>query len=145
MTELKYLDFLDDELVVVTGGNSVYSKRKQITLNDLGEIPLVLREKGSGTLEVIQQVLKSNNIQIDDLKIVTHLGSTETIKNFLINFDGIAIISEKSINKELQLKSIVKIKVKNFQLPRKLRIVLRQGNIGSTTKTFINFLNNYNF
>lgn len=82
MTELKYLDFLDDELVVVTGGNSVYSKRKQITLNDLGEIPLVLREKGSGTLEVIQQVLKSNNIQIDDLKIVTHLAVLRPLKTF---------------------------------------------------------------
>ncbi|MGQ1786810.1 MULTISPECIES: LysR substrate-binding domain-containing protein [unclassified Saccharicrinis] len=145
MSELKYLDFLDDELVVVTGSDSVYSKRKQISITDLNEIPLVLREKGSGTLEVIQQVLKDNNILIDDLNIVTHLGSTETIKNFLVNFDGIAILSERSIKKEIQLKSIVKIKVRNFHLPRKLRIVLRQGNIGSTTETFINFLNNYNF
>ena len=145
LAELKYMDLMDDELVVVAGSNSVYSKRKQISLSDLQEIPIVLREKGSGTLEVIQQALKVNNIRIDDLKIIIHLGSTEAIKNFLTNFDGIAILSEKSIKKDLELKSIVKIKVKNFQLPRKLRIAVRQGNINQTTQTFINFLQNYNF
>ena len=145
LAALKYIDFLDDELVVVTGSKSAYAKLRQITLSDFQEIPMVLREKGSGTAEVIMEALKINNLRIDDLNVIIHLGSTEAIKNFLSDFDGIAILSEKSIAKELQLKTIVKIKVKNLTVPRKFRIALRQGNVANNAQTLINFLSAHNF
>lgn len=144
-TNIKYIDFLDDEIVVVTGSNSVYSKRKLISVADFQQIPIVLREKGSGTLQVIQNALIKQNIILDKLNILIHLGSTEAIKNFLLDFDGIALVSEKSIEKELRLKEIVKINIKNISLNRKFRIALRQGNQTSSAKLFIEFLSQYNF
>jgi len=144
-TNIKYIDFLNDEIVAVTGSNSVYSKRKLISIADFQQIPIVLREKGSGTLQVIQSALTKHNIFLDKLNILIHLGSTEAIKNFLLDFDGIALVSEKSIEKELQLKEIVKISIKNISLNRKFRIALRQGNQTSPAKLFIEFLLHYNF
>jgi DNA-binding transcriptional LysR family regulator len=144
-TNIKYIDFLNDEIVAVTGSNSVYSKRKLISIADFQQIPIVLREKGSGTLQVIQSALTKHNIFLDKLNILIHLGSTEAIKNFLLDFDGIALVSEKSIEKELQLKEIVKISIKNISLNRKFRIALRQGNQTSPAKLFIEFLSHYNF
>lgn len=85
-----------DELVVVTGANSVYAKRKQLTLDEFRQIPIVLREQGSGTLEVIRKALSLHGIEIGTLNTLIHLGSTESIKNFLLDFDGLAIISEKA-------------------------------------------------
>lgn len=96
---IKYVDFLDDEIVAVTGTQSAYSKLKSISLTDFLQIPIVLREKGSGTLEVIQIQLVKNKIKFENLNILIHLGSTEAIKNFLCDFDGIALISEKAIEK----------------------------------------------
>ncbi len=142
---IKYMDFLDDEIVVVTGTQSVYAKRKNIKLNDIQEIPLVLREKGSGSLQVIQKAFAKQNIDLEKLNILIHLGSTEAIKNFLCNFDGIALISERSIEKELQLKSICKLKVSEFNIPRKLRIALRQGPELKIPSLFVDFISNYNF
>jgi len=144
-TNIKYLPFLDDEIVAVTGSNSVYAKRKLISAADFQELPIVLREKGSGTLQVIQNALAKQNIILDKLNIVIHLGSTEAIKNFLPDFDGIALVSEKSIEKELRLKEIVKISIKNISLTRKFRVALRHGNQTSTAKLFIDFLSQYNF
>ena len=100
-SNIKYIDFLDDEIISVTGSQSVYSKLKSISLTDFQEIPIVLREKGSGTLEVVQKQLAKHHIKFENLNIFIHLGSTESIKNFLCDFDGIALISEKSIEKEL--------------------------------------------
>jgi len=144
-TNIKYLPFLDDEIVAVTGSNSVYAKRKLISAADFQELPIVLREKGSGTLQVIQNALAKQNIILDKLNIVIHLGSTEAIKNFLPDFDGIALVSEKAIEKELRLKEIVKISIKNISLTRKFRVALRHGNQTSTAKLFIDFLSQYNF
>lgn len=141
---IKYTDFLDDELIIVTGNNGTYSKRKHITISELYEIPIVLREKGSGTLQVIKHAFKRQGIVFDKLKILIHLGSTEAIKNFLCDFDGIAIISEKSIEKEIRLKEINKINIKNFSFNRQFRIALRQGHCISSSKLFIDFLLHYN-
>ncbi|MCW3785672.1 LysR family transcriptional regulator [Plebeiibacterium sediminum] len=145
LKELKYSEFLDDEIVVVTGNNSVYAKKRQIAIADLENIPMVLRERGSGTLEVIRKSLGENNINLEDLNIVIHLGSTEAIKNFLINFEGVALVSEKSISKEIELKQIVKLSVNRLKIDRKFRIALRQGTPSYTAQLFINYLSNYNF
>lgn len=144
-SNIKYMDFLDDEIVAVTGTQSVYAKRKNITLNDIQEIPLVLREKGSGTLQVIQKTLLKKNINFENLNILIHLGSTEAIKNFLCDFDGIALISEKSIKKELLLKSLCKLNVSELNIHRKLRLALRQGPELKIPGLFIDFLQHYNF
>lgn len=144
-SNIKYMDFLDDEIIVVTGSNSVYSKKKSISIADFQTLPIVLREKGSGTLEVIQKSLAKQDIHIDKLNIFIHLGSTESIKNFLCEFDGIALVSEKAIEKELRLKEITKLNLKNINLTRKFRTALLQGYEVSSTKLFIEFLSAYNF
>ena len=143
--DIRYIDFLDDEIVVVAGNHSVYAKRKNLTLADIQQIPIVLREKGSGTLEVIQKSLGRQHVDPEQLNILIHLGSTEAIKNFLCDFDGIAFVSEKAIEKEIQLKNIVKINVADLRIQRKFRIALRHGPELIIPKTFINFLFSYNF
>ncbi len=143
--DLRYMDLLDDELVIVTGATSVYARKKYLTLSDLYEIPMVLREKGSGTLEVIESGLKKHGINPQELNIFIHLGSTEAIKNFLAGFNGIAIVSEKAIEKELRLKELVVLKINNVSFPRKFRIALRQGQMLPSVKLFIDFLKSYNF
>lgn len=144
-SNIKYVNFLDDEIVAVTGKNSVYSKLKNLSIPDFQELPIVLREKGSGTLQVIQQTLLKQNISLNKLNVVLHLGSTEAIKNFLSDFDGIALVSDKSIVKEYKQKEIVKIRIKNTTINRKFRIALHQGHQLSSSKIFIDFLLHYNY
>ena len=144
-TDINYTDFFDDEIVVVTGVNSVYAKKRSISVQDFLQIPIVLREKGSGTLEVIKKLLSKNDVAIEKLNILIHLGSTEAIKNFLLDFDGIALVSEKSIENELRLKMLKVLNVKNLSICRKFRIGLRKGAEEKIAKIFINFLFNYNF
>jgi len=141
---IRYRDFLDDELIVVTGKDSVYSKRESIGKDDLLKIPIVLREQGSGTLEVIKQALLLQNISFENLNTFIHLGSTESIKNFLQGFDGLAIISEKAVKNELYMKTLVRLKVTGFTITRKLRIAYKQGHKSQQVELFENFLLNYN-
>ena len=143
--DLKYMDLIQDNIVVVSGKTSPYAKRKSLSPMDFQQIPIVLREKGSGTLEVIQKSLKKNKIDLNNLNILVHLGSTEAIKNFLDDFDGIALISEQSIKKELELKSLSVLTIKGIEFKRHFRIALRHGSESMTAKLFINFLATHNF
>ena len=144
-SSIKYLPFMDDELIVVTGSESVYAKQKHISLADFQQIPLVLREKGSGTLDVIKKALQSNGVNLEHLNTLIHLGSTEAIKNFLKDFDGIAVLSDKAVTTEIFLNQLVQIPVKGFHIPRKLRFALHQGQPSHLVELFINHLNQYNF
>jgi len=142
---IRYLDYMDDEIVVVAAANQLIAKQKSLAIADLQEIPIVVREKGSGTLEVIQHALAKQQVDLERLNIFIHLGSTEAIKNFLLNFDGLALVSEKAIEKELQLKQLIRIKVKDLAIHRKFRIAMRQGPEKSIPELFRNFLLSNNF
>jgi len=144
LTELKYINFYQDEIVGVTSNKSMYSKRRSLSVSDIQNIPLVLREKGSGTLEVIQKALSQKGIDLEKLNILIHLGSTEAIKNFLPGFDGIALVSEKALEKELQSKNLVKIKVSDLTISRYFRMAFRHGSELNIPKLFSDFLTNYN-
>lgn len=144
-SNIKYKDFLNDEIIVVTGSKSLYSKRKNISIPDFKNIPIVFREKGSGTLEVIKKTLTKHKINFDELNILIRLGSTEAIKNFMSDFDGIAIVSEKAVEKELFSRELVKLNVNGITIERKFRVALRQGHNSAIQKVFTDFLFNYNF
>jgi len=142
--DLIYHNFIEDEIVVVTGVNSVFAKQKILSLETIQEIPMVLREKGSGTLEVIENSFLQKGVDLENLNIFIHLGSTESIKNFLCDFDGIALVSEKSIEKELALKNIQIIKIKDLSIIRKFRWVFRKGPDLVGANLFTEFISEYN-
>lgn len=142
---IRYKHFLDDELIVVTGANSVYARRDSIRKEQLAQYPIVLREQGSGTLEVIKDALQGQNFDFETLNAHIHLGSTESIKNFLLDFDGLAIVSEKAVKTELALKTLVKINVLGLSIPRSLRIASKHGYKSRQVELFENFLLQYNF
>lgn len=144
-TGIQYKNFLDDELIVVTAAKSVYAKRKNITVDDLMQFAIVLREQGSGSLEVIKKTLQNQGIAFEKLNTFIHLGSTESIKNFLLDFDGIAIISEKAAATELYLNSLIRLHVTGLTIQRKFRIALRQGYVSRQVELFEMFLLAYNF
>ncbi len=141
---IRYQNFMEDELVLVAATNQPIAKQAVLTLADLQEIPLVLREQGSGTLEVIRHALGKQQLDLERLNILFHLGSTEAIKNFLLQFDGVALVSEKAIEKELRLKQLVRIQLKDLQIRRTFRLAQRQGPEMNIPALFRNFLLQYN-
>ena len=74
---LHYTLFAPDELVLVARTGGPYARTDAVTPDCLRQIPLVLREGGSGTLEVIKTALGKAGIRIPELNVVMRLGSTE--------------------------------------------------------------------
>lgn len=124
---LKYTHFLDDELVAVVSSKNPLAKVDEITLTDLLQIPLVLREQGSGTLEVIEAALERRNIHLSDLHVLLYLGSTESIKSFLQHSEGMGIVSIRSIQDELKSGILQVVEIEGMRMMRNLEYVQLQG------------------
>lgn len=75
--QLQYTQFLEDEIVLVCPSHFTRFKEESISLEQLKDYPLILREPGSGTLEVISHQLKNSGVRLNKLQIEMQLGSTE--------------------------------------------------------------------
>ena len=142
--DFRYIRFLEDEIVAVAGSGSKIARNKQLNMKDLPDIPVVIREQGSGTLEVIDEYLKIQGLRLKNLRIILHLGSTEAIKNFLTTFDGMGLVSVRALKKELQLNSLSIIPFRDMKIQRHFRIVLPKGYDPGFAGLFIQFLQSYN-
>ena len=139
LPNLKYTTFLEDELVAVVHTRNKLSLPEEIEPKDLAGIPLVLRERGSGTLDVIERALQQHNIKLSSLNVMMYLGSTESIKLFLENTDCMGIVSIRSISKELASGTFRVIEIKGMQMMREFCFVHQQGQEGGVSQVFMQF------
>lgn len=140
---LKYTPFLQDELVAIVHTHSKWMDYDEITLDELKEVPLVLRERGSGTLDVLITALHKHNIKLSDLTIRMHLGSTESIKLFLENSECMGILSIRSINKKLYSGKFKVLDIKDLVMFREFDFVQLQGQDTGLPALFMQFANHY--
>ena len=139
LPNLKYTTFLEDELVAVVHTRNKLSLPEEIEPKDLAGIPLVLRERGSGTLDVIERALQQHNIKLSSLNVMMYLVSTESIKLFLENTDCMGIVSIRSISKELASGTFRVIEIKGMQMMREFCFVHQQGQEGGLSQVFMQF------
>ena len=124
---LKYSSFLQDELVAVMRTNGRLVVEEEITPDELLNIPLVLRERGSGTLDVFERALEARGIKLSSLPILMYLGGTESIKLFLRHADCMGIVSIRSVREELAAGLLKVVDIKEMPLYREFCFVRLQG------------------
>lgn len=139
-----YFPFMKDEIVLVSRQNHSISIKNNIKLDDLKNIPLVFREPGSGTLETIDLALKSKNIKLNELNIEIQLGSTESIKSYVLHSDALAFLSIQSILQELKNQTLTIIDIKNLVIERNFNFIIPEGEQSKLANLFIDFCNRYN-
>lgn len=140
---LKYTYFMDDELVLITRVGGKWKNLEEISVDKLKDIPLVLREIGSGTLDVIVNVLSNYNIRLSDLNIVMHLGSTESIKLYIENSDCMSIVSVRSIRRELNQESFRIVDIRDCVFNRNFNFVRLHGDDGGIPSLFMDYAMHY--
>lgn len=144
-TSFKYTEFLKDEIVLIASIHHPLAKKGMISLEELLDIPLLLREPGSGTLEVIAYALKSFGIKISQLRSEMQLGSTESIKSYLLHSDCMAFLSIHSVFKELKNNEFTIIEVNELVIERNFHFIQSYGEAEALPDLFMNFASHYNF
>lgn len=142
---LHYEKFLKDELVAIVSTHSELSNTlpDEITAKELPDIPLVLRERGSGTLDIIEHALQQQDIRIADLHVLLYLGNTEGIKLFLQNANCMGIVSFRSITKELKAGLFRIIEIKDLDMFRYFNFVCLQGEKNNLTQMFMDYFQHH--
>lgn len=114
--------FQQDELVPVVAAADELLKKKRLTAADISGLPLLMREKGSGTRELIAETLDANEVQQGN---IMEFGNTEALKRAAMHGGGIAWLPRISITDELNDGRLHLLPIKRLMVQRPLSIIRR--------------------
>jgi DNA-binding transcriptional LysR family regulator len=135
--------FLTDEVIPVCSSKSYLAKKGRLTVADLKNVPLVLRERGSGTLAAVKHALGSHRIKLSDLKITMRLGGTEALKNFVLADESLGFLPMRAVAKEIASGELVRLYIDGLTVVRQFFFVQRQGENDGLNNAFIRFAKSY--
>lgn len=114
-----------DRLVVVAAPTHPWSgRRTALTPAELAAAPLILREEGSGTRQVLDAALASYGGLAEPL---LELSSTTAVKAAVVSGAGPSVLSELAVVEELASRRLTEVAVLEIYLRRELRAVWPTG------------------
>lgn len=137
--------FLEDEMVVIISWNDsrIDHMKLSISTDELFSLPIILRESGSGTRQVIERQLQKHGLNPNDLNIILELENTESIKSTVESGMGISIISKVAVEKELRLKTLRQLSIQGLDLKRIFYSVYNEKKLTLPSESFLSYIQNY--
>ena len=107
-----------DKLVLVVGPTHPWARRrKPVTAEELAVTPLILREIGSGTREVLENAMRRQGLSVESL---VELGSTTAIKSGVIDGAGPAVLSRLATCGDVRDQRLVMVPTTGVNLSRSI-------------------------
>jgi DNA-binding transcriptional LysR family regulator len=110
----------DDLVVVVAPSHPWARRRRPLSAADLGATPLVLREAGSGTREVLERALGASGLEPSPL---VELASTTAIKASVAAGTGPGVLSRLAVEPEVTDGRLVVVATAGIPLERQIRAI----------------------
>lgn len=140
---LNYSDFMRDEIVLVTSVNNPNMKNI-LTKKELSEVPFIGREIGSGTRDIIEEILRKN--KVSKLNRIITLNSTEAITQYLEHSTAYALLSIHAVTDKLVQNKLRIVDTKGLSFERGFYFVCRTGYQSKKMDLLIKLIRtNYNF
>lgn len=143
---LKYLNLLDDEIVLITPYNDKfpYENFSYIDKDVLFKEKFIMREEGSGTRVLVEEVLQKSKISIEKINIIAYVEDTNTIKELVSLGVGVSFLSKIAIKNDLELKRYKAFYIKDLSFTRKFYFVYHKNRqLSPLSEKFKDFMLKY--
>jgi len=103
-------------------------------------LPLVMREKGSGTRETIAHFIKKHDVNLQQSDTMLGMGSTQSIISAVSAGLGVSWVSEHAIQDALDLNKII-VADESYNIKRNFYLITRKKrNLTPLSESFIQFI-----
>lgn len=130
--------FMDDEIVAVVGRDAPFTLQRA---SDLGAIPILWREPGSGTRAIVERALAKGGVRRRAIRALdVELGSTEAIVGGAVAGLGVAFVSRVSVRAHLDAGLVRVVPGLDLVLRRTFRWALPSGALSGMAARFHDFV-----
>lgn len=135
----------NDRLVLAVPFGHPWAKRRSVGVAEIAEAPFVIREKGSGTRESVEECLRETaGSGLPHLNIAAEMGSSEAVKESVIAGLGISVISVHAIRRELKSGILSALAIEGCPIERSFYLIYRrQFDLMTHHKIFIEYIRAY--
>lgn len=127
-----------DELILV--GSDTESK-SNITIDELKELPLILREETSNARYLVEKAFQEKGISLKDLNVIYSLNSPEAIKSSILAGKGVAFLPKLIVVNELNKGCLKHIEIDDIKIEFSYYLVYRKNYVFNTyEQMFVDFI-----
>lgn len=125
-SEYNYVVYSKENYICVAGKDYELKKQPKI-LEDLLEETWIVREKGSGTRDILEKNLEEQNLSVNDFRKVIEIGNINSIKYLVKNNNGITTLYEAAVKEELKNGTLQKVEVSDLQKKHNFYFIWRKN------------------
>lgn len=134
--------FFKDNILCICSNEHSFAN-KHVILDELLEETIICREKGSGLVDAMADILNDYDLSPDIFLHKQYVGNINLIKQMILQNQGIAFIYESAINQEIKNKTISQIYIDDIDLTQNFYVVMNENQpINDSTQFFLNILKN---
>jgi len=139
---LHYEGFEEDEIIVIAPSDHPLTRKRSVGFEDLLKEPWIIREEGSGTQMTVERVLRKKGKSLKDFNVAIEMGSTSSVKEGVKAKLGLAFISRRAVEEELDRNLFTPIPLEGLEsISRQIYIVSQRGKtVSPIGMEFLRFL-----
>jgi DNA-binding transcriptional LysR family regulator len=125
---LHYEKYEVDEIIVVAPPDHPLIRKRRVTVEELLKEPWIIREDGSGTQMAVEKALRKKGKSLKQFNVVMEMGSTSSVKGGVKAKLGLAFLSHRATEEELDQGFLFRIDVEGIEpIVRQIYIVYHRG------------------
>jgi DNA-binding transcriptional LysR family regulator len=130
--------YLGDEIILAAPAGY---KASVLQKDEVRSVPLLVREKGSGSRSSLEEHLSRIGLTLDSLNIIAEIGSSQALIQAVKAGMGLAFTSRLSIRDEIERGTMKAVKVKGILVQRNFYVITHRLRFNSLIcRSFIEFL-----
>jgi len=137
--EVNFFPFSKEEMVLIVAPDNHLVKKKAIAFKELAKEPFIMKETGSGTRKLVDELFLRAKSTPD---ILMETSNTEFIKQLVQRGEGVSFLVRESVAAELRDNHLVEVPLKGNKIFLDVSIAYLKGQVLSPPATaFVNTLN----
>ncbi len=111
--DIAFLPFSREELVLILPPDHRLAGKRSIEFEDLAEEPIILKDPGSGTRRLVDELFAQKNCMPN---VLMETGDAEIIKLLVQHGEGVSFLVKEAVAVELEGKKLATVPLKNHSI-----------------------------
>jgi DNA-binding transcriptional LysR family regulator len=138
--DVRFIPFSQEELVLILAPHHHLAKEKNVSAKELAEEPIIMKEVGSGTRKLVNDLFEKSGLTPN---ILMETSNTEFIKQLVQRGDGISFVVKEAVALEVQEKKIAARPIEGQEILLDVSIAyLKNQRLSPPAKAFLEVLLN---
>jgi DNA-binding transcriptional LysR family regulator/HD superfamily phosphohydrolase YqeK len=136
--EVHFFPFSQEEMVLIVATDHPLRDKKGITFKDLSTEPFIMKEKGSGTRKLVEELFEAEQCTPD---ILMETSNTEFIKQLVQRGEGVSFVVREAVAAELKEKKLAVAPLKGSKVYLEVSIAyLKDQVLSPPARAFVDTL-----